>query len=45
VLALLADSTNATDPGWTPSERTIDDGLDQVLNQPKGASWSAPLPP
>jgi len=36
VLALLADSTNATEPGWTPSERTIDDGLDQVFESAKG---------
>jgi ribonuclease J len=36
VLALLADSTNATDPGWTPSERIIDVGLDQVFKAAKG---------
>ncbi len=36
VLALLADSTNSTDPGWTPSERTIDDGLDQVFETAEG---------
>ena len=36
VLALLADSTNATEPGWTPSERTIDKGLDQVFESAKG---------
>jgi len=36
VLALLADSTNATDPGWTPSERTIDEGLDQVFEAAQG---------
>ena len=36
VLALLADSTNATEPGWTPSERTIDGGLDQVFEAAKG---------
>lgn len=36
VMALLADSTNATDPGWTPSERTIDSGLDQVFEAAKG---------
>ena len=36
VLALLADSTNATDPGWTPSERTINDGLDQVFESAQG---------
>jgi ribonuclease J len=36
VSVLLADSTNATDPGWTPSERTIDDGLDEVFKAAKG---------
>jgi len=36
VVALLADSTNATDPGWTPSERTINDGLDQVFESAQG---------
>jgi ribonuclease J len=36
VLALLADSTNADRPGWTPSERMIDSGLDQVFLSAKG---------
>ena len=36
VSVLLADSTNATDPGWTPSERTIDGGLDEVFKSAKG---------
>ena len=36
VSVLLADSTNATDPGWTPSERTIDEGLDEVFKSAKG---------
>lgn len=36
VLALLADSTNATEPGWTPSERTIDVGLDEVFKAANG---------
>ncbi|NLN69633.1 MAG: ribonuclease J [Chloroflexi bacterium] len=36
VLALLSDSTNATDTGWTPSERIIDDGLDQVFSAARG---------
>ncbi|HOR19874.1 MAG TPA: ribonuclease J [Brevefilum sp.] len=36
VLALLADSTNATEPGWTPSERTIEGALDQVFDAAKG---------
>lgn len=36
VLALLSDSTNAMDPGWTQSERIIDKGLDQVFENAKG---------
>lgn len=36
VLALLADSTNATDPGWTQSERIIDDGLDKIFEKAQG---------
>ncbi|UCE00762.1 MAG: ribonuclease J [Chloroflexota bacterium] len=36
VLALLADSTNADKPGWTPSERVIDPALDQVFSNAKG---------
>lgn len=36
VLALLADSTNADDPGWTPSETVIDPAFDQVFRQAKG---------
>ncbi len=36
VMALLADSTNATEPGWTPSERTIEGALDQVFDAAKG---------
>jgi len=36
VLALLADSTNATDPGWTKSERVIDAELDDVFENAKG---------
>ncbi len=31
VTALLADSTNAERPGWTPSERVIDPALDEVF--------------
>ncbi len=31
VLALLSDSTNATKPGWTPSEAVIDGALDEVF--------------
>ncbi len=36
VLALLADSTNAERPGWTPSERVIDDAFDRVFREAKG---------
>ncbi len=35
-LALLADSTNAEHPGWTPSERTIDSALEDVFSEAKG---------
>jgi ribonuclease J len=36
VLALLADSTNSTRPGWTPSERVIDPAFDDVFRNAKG---------
>jgi len=36
VLALLADSTNADRPGWTPSERVIDPAFDEVFRSAKG---------
>ena len=36
VLALLADSTNATRPGWTPSERVIDPAFDEVFRNAPG---------
>lgn len=36
VMALLADSTNADDPGWTPSEAVIDPAFDDVFRQAKG---------
>lgn len=36
VLALLADSTNADKPGWTPSERVIDPALDKVFRSAPG---------
>ncbi len=36
VLALLADSTNADKPGWTPSERMIDPAFDDVFSQAPG---------
>ena len=36
VLALLADSTNAERPGWTPSERVIDTALESVFSNASG---------
>jgi ribonuclease J len=36
VLALLADSTNADKPGWTPSEMVINDSLDKVFQSAPG---------
>ncbi len=36
VLAMLADSTNADKPGWTPSERVIDPAFDKVFRDAKG---------
>lgn len=36
VLALLADSTNADKPGWTPSEQVIGPALDQVFQNAPG---------
>lgn len=36
VLALLADSTNADKPGWTPSERVIDPAFDEVFRKAPG---------
>jgi len=36
VLALLADSTNSTRPGWTPSERVIDPAFDNVFREAEG---------
>ncbi len=33
VLALLADSTNADEPGWTPSEQVIGPAFDQVFRE------------
>jgi ribonuclease J len=35
VLALLADSTNAERPGWTPSERVIEPAFDKVFAEAK----------
>jgi ribonuclease J len=36
VLALMADSTNADEPGWTPSEAVIDPAFDKVFREAKG---------
>jgi ribonuclease J len=36
VLALLADSTNATEPGWTKSERMINGALDEIFEKAEG---------
>ena len=33
VLALLSDSTNAERPGWTPSEKVIDEALQKVFRE------------
>lgn len=35
-LVLLSDSTNAENPGFTPSEKTVDEGLDKVFREAKG---------
>ncbi len=35
-LVLLSDSTNADNPGFTPSEKTVDDGLDRVFRKAPG---------
>lgn len=36
VLMLMGDSTNADQPGWTPSESVIDNAFDQVFRNAKG---------
>jgi ribonuclease J len=36
VLALMADSTNAERPGWTPSEKVINDALDDIFREAEG---------
>ncbi len=36
VLALLADSTNADKPGWTPSESVVADGFEEVFRKAEG---------
>ena len=35
-LALLSDSTNAEVPGWTQSERVVEEGFKRVFQQAKG---------
>jgi len=35
-LVLLSDSTNADNPGFTLSEKTVDEGLDKVFREAKG---------
>ncbi len=35
-LVLLSDCTNADSPGFTPSEKTVDEGLDKVFREAKG---------
>ena len=36
VLALLADSTNADKPGWTPSETVVAEGFEEVFRNAEG---------
>jgi ribonuclease J len=36
VLALLSDSTNSERAGWTPSERVVDAGFEQVFRKAQG---------
>ena len=36
VLALLSDSTNAERPGFTPSERVVEEAFDDVFREAKG---------
>ena len=36
VLALLADSTNADKPGWTPSETVVAEGFEDVFRNAEG---------
>jgi ribonuclease J len=36
VLLLMADSTNAANPGFTPSEKTVTEGLAQVFREAAG---------
>ncbi len=41
VVLLMADSTNADRPGWTPSETVIDAGFDRVFRKAKGRIFVA----
>lgn len=41
VVLLMADSTNADRPGWTPSETVIDDAFDRVFRKAKGRIFVA----
>jgi len=36
VLVLMSDSTNAENPGFTPSEKTVEEGLNKVFREAKG---------
>lgn len=36
VLCLMADSTNADQPGWTPSETVIEEAFDQLFREAPG---------
>ncbi|MDX9864945.1 MAG: ribonuclease J, partial [Anaerolineaceae bacterium] len=36
VMALLSDSTNACDAGWTPSERVVDQAFEKVFHEAEG---------
>lgn len=36
VLCLLADSTNADRPGWTPSEKVVEEAFDKLFREAKG---------
>lgn len=36
VMALLADSTNADEPGWTPSEAVIDPAFNEIFSEAEG---------
>ncbi len=44
VMALIADSTNATRSGWTPSERMVDQALCRCSGRPRGGIIVAASP-